>query len=141
VRPCKLQSKKQYFLDRPSVGPDTVVEGLLRLEQRNLRGGKEIMEYLDIYRSARDWEMSPPKRNPDDKGLDDLEDDVEDADEEEDDEDDADADEDEDEDDDLDDDDDLDEEEDAEDDEDVDEDDLEDEYDEEDEEAVDDEEE
>lgn len=137
MRPCKLQSKRQYFLDRPSVGPDTVVEGLLRLEQRHLRGGEEIMEYLDIYQSARDWEMSPPKRNPDDKGLDDLEDDVEDDDEEDEDEDDdedeEDADEDED-----DDDDDLDEEEDVEDDEDVDEDDLDDE---EDEEAVDDEEE
>ena len=33
------------------------------------------MAYLDNFTSA--WELSPPKRNPDDLGFDDLEDDVE----------------------------------------------------------------
>jgi hypothetical protein len=62
--------------------------GLAELHQHRLSRGD--MEYLDNFASK--WEMSPPKRNPDDVGFDDLDDDVEeeenfDEDEEEDEED------------------------------------------------------
>src|ERR1041385_6524730 len=72
-RPCKLQSRDANRSAGGSVQAGSVQPvRLQRLRSCRQRGD---MAYLENF--AREWEFSPPKRNPDDMSFDDLDDDVE----------------------------------------------------------------